>query len=89
MGVSTPNMRLQLEKLRVNPIMHSKFVLMFVSPSPIISKYWTYALREHLYAVHGLIVVDGQAIAINVGSLTGDSNGGLVSTYQKLCFEHP
>jgi hypothetical protein len=49
----------------------------------------TYALREQLYAVHGLIVVDGQAIAINVGSLTGDSNGGLVSTYQKLCFEHP
>jgi hypothetical protein len=49
----------------------------------------TYALREQLYAVHGLIVVDGQAIAINVGSLTGDSNGGLVSTYQKLCFENP
>jgi hypothetical protein len=70
MGVSTPNTRLQLEKLRVNLMMHSKFVLMFVSPSPIISKYWTYALREPLYAVHGLIVVDGQAIAMNVGSLT-------------------
>jgi hypothetical protein len=68
MGVSTPNMRVQLEKLRINPMMQSKVVLMFISPSPLISKYWTYALREHLYVVHGLIVVDGQAIIINVAS---------------------
>jgi hypothetical protein len=58
MGISTPNMRLQLE-IRINPMMQSKVVLMFISPSPLISKYWTYALREHLYVMHGLIVVDG------------------------------